>query len=703
MTRSKKQYFSSSRPHTGRRLARPAVELLEHRLCLSTVKASAVVSTSGSGVDSLALGDVNVDRFADVAVATHQDGHYIVTIYSGAGQTGDTQTGYEALPLVTLTDPLGPGVGPLSVALGDFNGNGSSDLAISSTASQNGASPSIKFFSFQLTQNSPYNSPVTAVPMGSPLTVSGLGSSNGITLAAAEFSGSGPDNLVVASTGSNAKSVEILGYQPTSATWHVVKTINNVPVNTTQGLSLSAGDVTGDGTPDIVVGSNATGQVAVFDPPAGRWVWATSPLGDTAQGIRVAVVSNENAPGSIVVTGTASNGKQEAAIVPWQRTSAVRFLPLDSPGTGTLVPLGGGYVYQRSTVQNPTATFPTSTGPVTPTVIFGATGAIDFVVQGFTSKGLPNKEDTYFEPLTGSSTTGFWPLQSRKDAATGGNAPQPTDLPADTQVPTNLVAYPKIDYTSPFSINLSAAPPSIYNGLFPNTPIVASGDGPWGPAKVPNTPPTIPAGQGTNWLRERVIAAAASYIGVDYQHHYNARWSPKQGSTWNLTTTVAYQSQGIDCTNFTALVYADALGITINSDTTQQALISQTNLNGTIIPTSLNNPSLINVQAIDHTQWTSYQSFLNIVQPGDILIINGNPSNPSQATHAIIWLGQYGKDKNNVDNNLVIDSTGTNPWHINSNDQVVPEGVQIRPFGAPNSSNAWYFNHVDHILRIIAN
>jgi len=52
---------------------------------------------------------------------------------------------------------------------------------------------------------------------------------------------------------------------------------------------------------------------------------------------------------------------------------------------------------------------------------------------------------------------------------------------------------------------------------------------------------------------------------------------------------------------------------------------------------------------------------------------------------------------------LVIDSTGITPPHIDSNNHVVPVGVQIRPFGDAGSLNSWYFTHLDHVLRIIAN
>jgi hypothetical protein len=32
------------------------------------------------------------------------------------------------------------------------------------------------------------------------------------------------------------------------------------------------------------------------------------------------------------------------------------------------------------------------------------------------------------------------------------------------------------------------------------------------------------------------------------------------------------------------------------------------------------------------------------LEPGDILYIDGNPADPTQPTHTITWLGQYGVD-----------------------------------------------------------
>jgi hypothetical protein len=197
-----------------------------------------------------------------------------------------------------------------------------------------------------------------------------------------------------------------------------------------------------------------------------------------------------------------------------------------------------------------------------------------------------------------------------------------------------------------------------------------------------------------------VIAAYASFIGVDYQHHHDPNWQPEQGGPWNTTSTVAYQSRGVDCTNLTAYAYADALGISMSGATGTQASISTQNLQGTTIPVSM----LPYVQFRTITKWSSYDDLISQLKPCDILYINGNPSDSTKPTHAITWLGQYGVDAATGKMVLlVIDSTGITPQHIDSNNHVVPDGVHIRPFGDATSVNAWYFKHVDHVLRIIAN
>ena len=121
------------------------------------------------------------------------------------------------------------------------------------------------------------------------------------------------------------------------------------------------------------------------------------------------------------------------------RVTAQRFLPVASPGAA-LVPLGGGYVYQRSTIQDPSSPFPYSNGPTTPTVLLASTRGSQLIVQGFTAANTPSVPDTYTEPLWGPVGTGFTPLQPRSDPAATGSSADVTSTESIPSEPRGLSA-----------------------------------------------------------------------------------------------------------------------------------------------------------------------------------------------------------------------------------------------------------------------
>jgi cell wall-associated NlpC family hydrolase len=422
-------------------------------------------------------------------------------------------------------------------------------------------------------------------------------------------------------------------------------------------------------------------------------------------GARVSVVSNVNQAGSIVVTPVLTGSHpQESVIISASTWKGKGFNPVDSPGEGDLVPLGAGYVYQQSTITNLTSSLPTSDGPVTPSVIFGSENGTTLVVQGFqtTKKSFaPDSADTIVEPTLEQATPSavFYPLEIPGDLP---------GLPGATAYPA--IAYPEGTYQSPFSINLSGAPSSIYTGLLPTTPkIVKSAKG-WGPSNKPSTPPSVPTGEGAGWLEERLLAAYNQTIGIAYQHHHDPFWLPTQGSEWNAVN-IGYQSQGIDCTNLTAYAYWDAFGVFLNANTPMQASISPTDDSSSLItiPQSMTPYLSIQVHAGPvGDSLTDYKNFVSQLQPGDILFINpsktpGEATDPAACTHAITWLGHFGVDANGMYPNLIVDSTGNQPAHVDSNNHEIPGGVHVRPFAAPNAEglNMWYFEHVDHVLRLV--
>lgn len=167
---------------------------------------------------------------------------------------------------------------------------------------------------------------------------------------------------------------------------------------------------------------------------------------------------------------------------------------------------------------------------------------------------------------------------------------------------------------------------------------------------------------------------------------------------------MGYQSPGVDCTNFTASAYADALGILMPSATGKQSAV--TSRSDIQLPKDPGGggaaiDAWIQPRVFYPQQWgNTYQGLVNMLQPGDILFIKGSNGT---VTHAITWLGSYGQDANGVDRYLVIDATGITPEHVDSNNRIIPEGVRIRPFadGTGSQPNSWYFSSVDHVLRII--
>ena len=169
-------------------------------------------------------------------------------------------------------------------------------------------------------------------------------------------------------------------------------------------------------------------------------------------------------------------------------------------------------------------------------------------------KFVPDPNSKYVEPLWGVLGQGFIPMQVTSDPDATGQSASTNSLVS----PINLVVLPKNDYTSPFSIDLSDVPTSVTAGLLPIAPLISSSTDTWGPAAMVNTPPVVNSQTTQLALEARVIAAYKSFLGVDYQHHHNPLWLPTQKDPWNVTGTLAYQSQGIDCTNFTAAAYADA-------------------------------------------------------------------------------------------------------------------------------------------------
>jgi hypothetical protein len=177
--------------------------------------------TVGSGPSSIAAADFNGDGIPDLAVANVSGN--TISILLGNGDGTFTQA---------ANSPLTVGNGPLSVAVGDFNGNGIPDLAVANAIDStvmilmgNGDG------TFAQATNSPV--PVGAEPS---------------SIVVADFNGDGVPDLAVANYGSNTLTI-LLGNGGGTFTQAA-----NSPVTVGSGsISVAAGDFNGDGVPDLAV------------------------------------------------------------------------------------------------------------------------------------------------------------------------------------------------------------------------------------------------------------------------------------------------------------------------------------------------------------------------------------------------------------------------------------------------------------------
>jgi len=173
---------------------------------------------------SVVIGDFNGDDLLDLAVANETDS--TVTILLGAGNGTFTQATGSPVPV---------GANPDSLSLGDFNGDGISDLAV-----VNGGDRTVTILL------GTGNGSFTRVASSSTVGNSQLASP--ISSASADFNGDGIPDLAVANYGDSTVSI-LLGKGDGT-----FKEATNSPVAVgIDPFDVTAGDFNGDGIPDLAV------------------------------------------------------------------------------------------------------------------------------------------------------------------------------------------------------------------------------------------------------------------------------------------------------------------------------------------------------------------------------------------------------------------------------------------------------------------
>jgi len=283
----------------------------------------------GAGPVSVAVGDFNGDGIQDLAVANYGSGN--VTVLLGNGSGGFTPA---------AGSPFAVGTSPASIAVADLNGDGIQDLAVANSGSNN--------VTVLLGNGSGGFTPAT----DSPFTAGTSPSS----IAVGDFNGDGFQDVAVANYGSN--NVTILlgtgsgGFTPAAGSPFVVGT---------EPVSVTVGDLNGDGMPDLAVanfgGKNVT--VLVGNGSGGFTAAAGNPFAVGTSPFSVAV-GDFNGDG-IQDLAAANSGDGNVTVLLGGKASTSSALTTTSPSTISL----SGAVPLTLTVSDTTTAFSTPTGTAT--------------------------------------------------------------------------------------------------------------------------------------------------------------------------------------------------------------------------------------------------------------------------------------------------------------------------------------------------
>jgi hypothetical protein len=239
--------FAAAKPRTRRQApARtcPALEVLEDRALPSVTFSPASSFTAGRSPGFVALGDLNGDGKPDLAVTnqdvfpSQQDGNVEVLLNTTA--PGATSPSFAA----RQDFPTGPF--PNVVVMGDVNGDGKPDLIVA-----NGVSDFISV----LLNTTPLGA--TSFSFSRQDFTTGPGP---ISVALGDVNGDGKLDLVVANGSASTVSV-LLNTTPPGAT---SASFSRQDLTFPLPSSVALVDVNGDGKPDLAVASELTNNVAVL-------------------------------------------------------------------------------------------------------------------------------------------------------------------------------------------------------------------------------------------------------------------------------------------------------------------------------------------------------------------------------------------------------------------------------------------------------
>lgn len=206
--------------------------------------AAKVDFTTASSPLSVAIGDLDQDGKQDIVVANVSSNS--ISIFRNASTSGSITSSSFAAKVDFTT-----GANPFSVAIGDLDGDGKFDIAVTNSNAGN-----VSVF-----RNTSTNGSITTSSFAAKIDY--LTGSNPYSVAIGDIDGDGKQDLVIANSGSGNVSVLRNYITGGTLTVHSFATLVNVAAGSSPS-SVAIGDLNEDGKPDIVVVNQSSNTVSVL-------------------------------------------------------------------------------------------------------------------------------------------------------------------------------------------------------------------------------------------------------------------------------------------------------------------------------------------------------------------------------------------------------------------------------------------------------